>query len=117
MPKKSPRQCNDPGCGQLTYDSYCELHSKEVHKEYKRNRTDKREQAFYSSAAWKKVREHKRAISPLCEVCLPDRITPMDIVHHYQAEVKEDWSRRLDLSNLQSVCFSCHNKLHANKKK
>ena len=24
----------------------------------------------------------------------------------------EDWGKRLDMDNLEAVCFSCHNKIH-----
>ncbi|MGP9043354.1 HNH endonuclease [Cytobacillus kochii] len=27
-------------------------------------------------------------------------------------EVKEDWNRRLDIDNLESVCHVCHNREH-----
>ncbi|WP_080009571.1 HNH endonuclease [Enterococcus faecium] len=25
-----------------------------------------------------------------------------------------DWGKRLDMDNLEVVCFSCHNKIHKN---
>lgn len=117
MPKRSYRKCNDISCSELTHDSYCDKHSKDVHKDYKRNRQDKKEQAFYSSSSWIKLRNHKRMLNPLCEICLlEDRLTPVDIVHH-MCEIKEDWELRLTLSNLQSVCFSHHQKIHKNESK
>ncbi|PAE58568.1 HNH endonuclease, partial [Bacillus licheniformis] len=39
---------------------------------------------------------------------------PADMVHHI-VEVKQDWSKRLDLSNLESLCNACHNKVHGNR--
>ncbi len=115
MPGKSFKACAYLHCPVLTKDTYCDKHSKEVHKEYKKNRNDKREQKFYSSKAWINLRNVKRQMNPLCEICMTkDKLTPVDIVHHI-VEVKEDWSLRLTLSNLQSVCVSCHQSIHRTK--
>ncbi|MGG3452046.1 HNH endonuclease signature motif containing protein [Domibacillus aminovorans] len=35
-------------------------------------------------------------------------MTPMDVVDHI-IPIKIDWSLRLSLDNLQSLCQSCHN--------
>ncbi|WP_420796749.1 HNH endonuclease signature motif containing protein [Alkalihalophilus marmarensis] len=52
----------------------------------------------------------KRAINPLCEWCERDgRLEPMVDVDHV-VPVKQEWERRLDVSNLQSLCRSCHAK-------
>ncbi|MFS1513428.1 HNH endonuclease [Chengkuizengella sp. SCS-71B] len=46
----------------------------------------------------------------LCQHCLKQKkITRSDMVDHI-TPIKEDWSLRLDLINLQSLCHSCHNK-------
>ncbi|USL27149.1 HNH endonuclease [Priestia megaterium] len=43
-------------------------------------------------------------------MCLEEgRLTPVEIVHHL-IEVKEDWSKRLSIDNLQSVCKAHHHK-------
>ena len=109
MPRRSPKQCNVIDCPELTYSgSYCDKHKTDTHKQYKRDRTDKREQAFYSSSSWIKLRNYKRMTQPLCEDCLEgDRLTPVDVCDHME-ELKDNWSRRLDLSNLRGLCFSCH---------
>ncbi|EOB6976219.1 TPA: HNH endonuclease, partial [Staphylococcus aureus] len=39
--------------------------------------------------------------------------TDAKIVHHI-IYVDEDFNKALDLDNLMSVCYSCHNKIHAN---
>ena len=110
MPRKSPTICNAVGCSQLTYDGYCSKHKHDVDRDYSQYRTDVKEQTFYKSLAWKKLREYKRNINPLCQHCLSNGIaTPMDVADHIE-EIKDNWSRRLDLSNLMSLCYSCHNK-------
>lgn len=68
---------------------------------------------FYQSAAWKKTR--KLALirdNYLCQGCLSKkRFTNAEMVHHI-VEVKDDINLRLELSNLESLCNSCHNKRH-----
>uniref|UniRef100_UPI002108DD4A HNH endonuclease signature motif containing protein n=1 Tax=Staphylococcus aureus TaxID=1280 RepID=UPI002108DD4A len=50
----------------------------------------------------------------LCQMCLrEDIITEAKIVHHI-IYVDEDFNKAVDLDNLMSVCYSCHNKIHAN---
>lgn len=110
MPKKSPRQCIEIGCPNLSYESYCDVHKTVRHKEYKKFRSDEKEQAFYKSSAWIRLRNAKRQTDPLCEDCLlEDKLTPMDVCDH-MIELKDDWSLRLTMSNIRSLCHSCHNK-------
>jgi 5-methylcytosine-specific restriction protein A len=115
MPSKSYRQCHAIGCHKLTKDKYCPSHvieedkqRKEIHKYYKENRTDTKEQAFYVSKEWRKLRAYKLQQSPLCEICLPlGKVTPGDEIDHI-IEVKDAWHLRLTLSNLQTLCAACH---------
>lgn len=112
MPKRSPTKCNAPHCHNLTHDTYCDTHAANKqadHRYYKQHRQDKQQQSFYSTTNWIKLRNYKRMTQPLCEHCLlNNRATPMDIVDHI-IEIKDDWSLRLSLSNLQSLCQRCHN--------
>jgi len=115
--QRALRQCKSLGCTELTRDprGYCEEHMhlvQEKHNEYQRYRTDKKEQAFYRSSEWLKIRmlalnrDHG-----LCQHCLKDGIIKVaDMVHH-KIEVKNNWSLRLVLDNLISLCNSCHNKV------
>lgn len=109
MPSKSMKKCSTIGCPMLTHDTYCERHRKDMHKEYKSKRTDKREQAFYSSKAWKQTAMYMKSIQPLCVRCLvtKKKRVPMNDVDHI-VPIKVDWSRRLDVRNLQCLCRSCH---------
>lgn len=50
----------------------------------------------------------------LCQMCLrEDIVTDANIVHHI-IYVDEDFNKALELDNLMSVCYGCHNKIHAN---
>lgn len=70
---------------------------------------------FYSSGAWKAVREQaKKRDHYLCVDCLREgRITPAEEVHHIialsQANVN-DPRISLNLNNLKSLCKLCHKK-------
>ena len=47
---------------------------------------------------------------PLCEMCKEnERLTVATEVDHI-VPIKKDWSKRLDINNLQSLCHSCHMK-------
>ena len=121
--------CNHPGCMTLIpYDQrYCEKHeyrkpidqadSKERHRINKatsrRRITSKHEgkyQRFYRSAAWKKLSHHWLMMHPLCVACEARGIYRKgDLVDHI-TELRDDWSKRLDPSNLQTLCYACHNR-------
>ncbi|WP_245251752.1 HNH endonuclease signature motif containing protein [Virgibacillus litoralis] len=52
----------------------------------------------------------------LCQECLPTvGPVPADTVHHV-VHLRDDPSKALDMDNLVSVCASCHNKLHPEKR-
>lgn len=48
----------------------------------------------------------------ICQECKKKRLIEQANIVHHVIEVKEDWSKRLDIDNLVSVCHSCHNKIH-----
>ncbi len=81
---------------------------------------------FYHSKEWQAVRrEVLRRDKGLCQVCLKQgHITPANTVHHIQPIrtfkngkniIAGGWDRRLDPSNLEAICMSCHNKEHPEK--
>ena len=109
MPKKAPTICNSIGCSKLTYKAYCDDHKHDVDRAYADMRTDVKEQKFYKSLAWKKLREAMRNKNPLCVHCLTRGLaTPMDVVDHI-IPLKVAYKLRLVPSNLQCLCNSCHN--------
>tara|TARA_Y100001951_G_scaffold104784_1_gene117738 strand:- start:4188 stop:4523 length:336 start_codon:yes stop_codon:yes gene_type:complete len=64
--------------------------------------------SFYGSAAWKNLRDKKLRLDPLCEDCKDNGFIKegMDVDHI--VEVKDDYSRRLDITNLRTLCRSHH---------
>lgn len=68
---------------------------------------------FYHSLEWQAVRQQVLDRDHyLCQVCKrAGRITPATTVHHI-VPVRADYSRRLDPSNLETICKACHNAEH-----
>ena len=59
---------------------------------------------------WRRLRRQHLAREPLCRHCLAKgRLTEAQHVDHV-TPVKDAPDRRLDASNLQSLCRSCHSK-------
>ncbi len=74
---------------------------------------------FYSRRAWRGsdrchgVRQLKLSTNPLCEDCQArGQLTAATQVHHKIA-VGEDISLALEMTNLVSLCSSCHSRLTA----
>jgi len=66
---------------------------------------------------WKRTRDRKLSMTPLCEVCgAAGRISPATEVHH-EKSVREAPQLRLVLSNLVSVCHPCHMKIEGQRRK
>ncbi len=83
------------------------------HRDYDRLSRDRAAKAFYDSKAWRDLRLLKLRQSPLCECCVSaDRLTSAAVVHH-KRPVSEAPDLRLELSNLVSLCWSCHSRLHS----
>jgi 5-methylcytosine-specific restriction protein A len=70
--------------------------------------------SFYNSWPWRKLRKAFRIKNPLCKHCLDkDEVTPMKVVDHI-VPIKAG-GEPLDWDNLQSLCEKCHNKKSANE--
>ena len=74
--------------------------------------------SFYSSSAWKRLRNTYLSNHPLCECCLEhNKVTAAEHVHHKQpwdrGETEEEkWELFLKESNLMSLCQDCHMAMH-----
>jgi 5-methylcytosine-specific restriction enzyme A len=85
-------------------------------RDYDRDQRDAEAYVFYNSTAWKKLRAWKLQASPLCEACKDDgRLTPAQVVHH-KIERAERPDMAMLRTNLESLCKSCHSRLHASRK-
>lgn len=114
--RKPLKPCAEIGCNELTRSAYCKTHQKnaqKTHREYNRFSRDKTIDNFYRSKEWRRLR--LVALSRdnyLCVWCKEKGIlNKADVVHHI-VETTEDWSLRLTLDNLVSLCHGCHNAHH-----
>lgn len=71
---------------------------------------------FYHSKAWSQCRNAYIQSHSLCERCLQKGlIAPSEIVHHkihLDESNVNDPAVALSFSNLEALCFSCHNQEH-----
>lgn len=116
MAGKPKRPCAEPGCNELTRNTYCKSHLENAQKIAQENsykKRDKKSQSLYNSYEWQKLRQlAMKRDNYLCQSCLREGVlASADVVHHL-VEVRDDWSKRLDLDNLESVCHGCHNVEH-----
>lgn len=72
------------------------------------NTHDERNQQFYTSSDWIVIRNLYRNNNPLCCMCKEEGIIkPLDIVDHI-ISITDDYDRRFDYDNLQSLCYHHH---------
>ena len=86
-------------------------------REFKSNEPTYKEQGFYHSSAWRRVR--RLALQRdhyLCQLRLSDRCTHIATEVHHTKPVEQYPELRLDLNNLVSVCWNCHELTKAKKK-
>ena len=110
MPDKPLRPCAYPGCPEvITSGRYCPKHKTIAGRSY--NQTSRRPDfAKTYDSRWRKLRDLYIKKHPLCELCLADGLyVPADLVHH---KIPTELGGTHDESNLQSLCNSCHNKIH-----
>ena len=62
-------------------------------------------QEFYNSKEWKSLSASARLSNPHCMQC--GKATPRLVVDHI-IELKDDYTKRLDITNLIVICYSCH---------
>lgn len=109
MPKKRPHPCNNPGCPQTTSSRFCPEHTKQNNKYTDSMRGSRIERGYDNN--WLKLSRWHKKNNPLCVICLRDGIlSPTEEVDHIIPFKGIDDPLRLDETNLQSLCKSCHSK-------
>lgn len=75
---------------------------------------DKEYSEFYQSRAWRNTRKQVLLRDKyMCQECLRNGVVNSKnkkerfYVHHI-IELKDDWDKRLDMGNLETVCGRCH---------
>lgn len=109
------RKCFHPSCRLFIpfTQAYCEKHEPNKIYSKERRRSDPEYVKFYKTRAWLNTRKNILMRDDyICLTCERNGfIKPAQLVHHIK-EVKTDWDKRLDLENLESICESCHQKIH-----
>lgn len=87
---------------------------RESDRQYDRNKRDKKSKDFYNSSSWDKTRTLvmvKYKGLDLYEYYINHAIVYAHTVHHI-VELREDWSRRHDITNLIPLTNSNHKRIH-----
>ena len=109
MPYLPKKPCRYPGCPNLSNQSYCDVHKKKVNADYNRYQRDDFSKTFYNTPRWRAVRKKKLTSSPFCEECVKNgTIVKATLVDHI-LPIKQGGAP-LDITNLQSLCWSCHSR-------
>lgn len=124
MAIRSKKPCKKFGCSNLTEypHRFCINHLDLEEKEnaernnyYDKNIRDKKCNEFYHSKQWINLREYilnKYKGLDLFEYYLNNNIEYASTIHHIE-EVKENWDKRLDVTNLIPVSERSHNTIHS----
>lgn len=112
MPRKPAHPCNYPGCPKLTTERFCPEHQQEYAKNYEKYHRNREAKSKYDNK-WNHLRKRYIAKHPWCEECLKEgRYVKVEHVHH-RIPLSEGGTN--DWNNLESVCRSCHSKIHARR--
>ena len=111
MPTKPKRPCRYNGCPNLTdrKSGYCEAHEKPMRQHYEHFSRGYDSQKRYG-ASWKKTRDRYIKSHPLCEACLGLGKASVATLVHHRKPLSEGGTN--EDSNLQSLCVSCHERIH-----
>lgn len=115
-------KCSRRGCTKILPEGtkYCDMHIKEKFKEekirnkkYKQSLKDSRENKFYSTDKWIRLRDTIRIkCLGLCLICyFKGRYEDLYTIHHIE-DIKDNWDRRLDNKNLIGLCQHHHIQVH-----
>jgi 5-methylcytosine-specific restriction protein A len=107
--RSAPSPCAEHGCPTLVHKgSRCEAHAKRDYSHVQETEYRLKARKFYCSRPWTLLSKAYRRRHPLCQHCTAKGITKVADVSDHIVEISDDWSRRLDATNLQSLCNSCH---------
>lgn len=115
MPMKPKRPCRYRGCPKLTdhKSGYCEDHRKLMERHYEKFTRGYNQHERYGRN-WRKVRDRYISRHPLCEVCQQHgKYVMADLVHHKKPIAAGGTNTE---ENLQSLCISCHERIHQRKR-
>jgi len=65
---------------------------------------------FYGSSLWRNLRDAVLRDEPLCRTCRAEARTVVATVVDHVIPIMVAWPRRLDPTNLQPLCRTCHDR-------
>lgn len=82
------------------------------------HRYDEYYDEFYHSNEWKEVRQAVLERDHyLCQICKRHGVVRQATTVHHLIPLRTDYSKRLEMDNLETICQSCHNKEHNERSK
>lgn len=107
------RPCRHAGCPELVDRGYCEKHKRpnytESQKRYDKRRGTTSERGY--DGRWQRIRlQALQRDCYLCRPCYREGRTTVAVDVDHIIPIKAAPDKRLELSNLQSICRECHNK-------
>ncbi len=109
-------------CGKIIKkaDKYCDkckskLSKKisERNKYYDEHNRDIRSKTFYNSIVWKKlVSVAKQRDNGVCVLCLSNGVISKGTIVHHIVPIRDDWNKRLAITNCITLCYKCHGLVH-----
>lgn len=109
MPSRAKRICNQPGCNQLTTETYCEKHKKQKAKQYDKQRGTAAERGYGSR--WRRYVHWflKQPGNQLCKLNLDNGCSyASECVDHIDPPDGPDDPRFWDYNNHQAACIHCN---------
>ena len=91
----------------------------ESDKHYDKYQRDQKSTEFYKSGVWQLTRQRVLNMDQhldVYEYMMHGRVVIADTVHHI-VPLKEDWNRRLDISNLMSLNHDTHSQIERDYEK
>ena len=116
MPMKPKRPCRYSGCPKLTdhKSGYCEEHRKLMQRHYEHFARGYDHHKRYDER-WRRIRNRYIKAHPLCEMCCSKGKYVMAALVHHKLPLSNGGTN--DEENLQSLCISCHEKIHKRTQK
>lgn len=112
MPMRPKKMCVEANCNRYAEPGNCRCadHARAYASRYRQSETRIERTALYSTKEWARVRRAVLDVQPLCVECLANgRYEKAVVVDHIQPH-KGDRQLFFDVSNLQSLCKSCHDR-------
>lgn len=108
MPFASAKICSRSGCFKVVRDTrYCLAHT-QYEQPFQQMNVTAEQRKFYNSKAWEKLRQVFLIENPFCVHCEHEHITRLADHCDHIKPIRTHWHLRLEWSNLQSLCLTCH---------